>query len=160
MKFDLRRFFKVLLIAIIVLNLAFIYSRSLKSPEESTAESDKAGEIVGEIIPPETPVGGYVQDNIRKLAHFTEFFVLGVFASLYVIFYTKGYKYPIYSLLFGFVSAFIDETVQVFSGRGASVTDVWIDLLGFAASSAIIYTVYYLTVYIYNKRKQKLTNNG
>ena len=37
----------------------------------------------------------------------------------------------------GFVAAFLDESVQIFSKRGASVTDIWIDLIGVAVGTLL-----------------------
>ena len=39
-----------------------------------------------------------------------------------------------------FFVAFIDETIQIFSGRGPQIRDVWVDLLG-ASIGLLIATV-------------------
>ena len=146
--FELLRYF---LIALIVATLAFIFIRSTKPPEKSMEESNEFAEFVEEIIPPDTDAGEYVQKNIRKLAHFTEFMILGVFVSFYVCIYNRRIFAAILSLGFGLVSAACDETIQIFSGRGPAVTDVFIDFAGFTFSTVIICTVWHLISFFKKK---------
>lgn len=75
---------------------------------------------------------------IRKLAHFTEFFILGGY--LCFLFKKK------ISYLFAVLAAFIDETIQIFTpGRSAKILDVLIDstgaLLGFIFIMLIFYKI-------------------
>lgn len=65
-------------IVLILLTLTFIWSRSLKSIPDSRAESEAVLEVVRPLL--ETVVGeGNVTDHlVRKLAHFSEFCLLGV----------------------------------------------------------------------------------
>lgn len=151
MKLKLFEAFRYLLIALIVATLAFIFTRSTKPPEKSMEESNEFAEFVEEIIPPDTDAGEYVQKNIRKLAHFTEFMILGFLVSLYACIYTRHIISKILSLGFGLIFAACDETIQIFSGRGPSVTDVFIDFAGFATSTVIICTVWYLILFFKKK---------
>jgi VanZ family protein len=151
---------KVLLPILIIATLLFIYTRSMKTREQSSAESDAVGDIIEEIIPPETPVGGYVQNNIRKIAHFVEFAILGAEVAVYLVVYYRKKMLIAASFPAGLIAALFDETIQIFSKRGHAVTDVWLDFSGFASSSIIIYTGAMLFLYILKKRKQKLSNNG
>lgn len=75
---------------------------------------------------------------IRKLAHFTEFFILGGY--LWFLFKNK------ISYLFAVIVAIIDEIIQIFTpGRTAKVLDVLIDslgsLLGFICVMIIFYKI-------------------
>ena len=63
------------------------------------------------------------KDVVRKIAHAVEF---GVFAVIIFI----AWKKPIRSFYAGFTLAFLDESLQVITGRGALITDIWIDLIG------------------------------
>lgn len=146
---------KVLLLLLILATLIFIFVQSMIPPKKSQAQSDKIGEIVGEIIPPETPAGDYVQSNIRKIAHFVEFFALGCEVSLYVILFLPRVRWGLLSLPTALFVAFCDESIQMFSGRGPSIKDVWIDFGGFFIASMIFYTVAIIAVLIYRKCKQK-----
>ena len=66
---------------------------------------------------------------LRKLGHFSEFAVLGVFLT--GAFWRRGkFRFP-QPLCSAFVIAFLDETLQLFvPGRSGEIRDVWIDLSG------------------------------
>ena len=146
---------KIMLLCLIVGTVVFIFRRSTLPPEESTKESNIVGEIIEEIFPPETPVGGYVQKNLRKLAHFTEFFVLGLEVALYVSLFIRKKLAVLLSVPFGFIVGLCDETIQIFSGRGPSIFDVLIDFSGFLCAQIIIYTIAIIITVINTKCKQK-----
>lgn len=42
------------------------------------------------------------------------------------------------SVRYAFYIAFIDETIQIFSGRGPQITDVWLDVFGACCGTVII----------------------
>lgn len=86
---------------------------------------------------------------IRKLAHFTEFFLQGIsFSGIF-----PGYKYCkniIYVLFIGLFSACIDEFIQLFfEGRAGMVIDIFIDFGG-TVLSVIIYA---LLLFLYKKKR-------
>ena len=68
---------------------------------------------------------------VRKFAHVAEFTTLSVL--LVFCFYGRIVK----SAGVGFTAAFLDESIQLLSGRGALISDVWIDLIGVAAGSLL-----------------------
>ena len=139
---------QILLISLIFLSIGHAFYQSSLPPEESAEESGKVGEIIEEIIPPDTKPGEYVQKNLRKIAHFTEFLFLGLWTSLYVVFFLRN-KYAL-SLIFpfGMTIAVLDETVQIFSNRGPSVTDVWIDFFGYSVALAAVLGSFYAAVLV------------
>lgn len=63
------------------------------------------------------------KDVVRKIAHATEFFILALVLSLWC-------KKPIKTFYAGFTLAFLDESLQMLTDRGASLNDIWIDLIG------------------------------
>ncbi len=68
---------------------------------------------------------------IRKLAHFTEFFLLAVFWYLVYMKYFAQLKLIVVVLIHGLITAVIDETIQLFiDGRSGEVMDVLIDFAG------------------------------
>lgn len=146
-----RNVIHVIILLLLSFNLAFIFIQSALPPDKSEETSDKVGEIVGEVIPPETKPGEFIQINLRKIAHFVEFFTLGVLSSLYVKFLGGGVKKIALSLAFAPTVALVDETLQLFSERGSSVKDVWIDTFGFFTAAAIFYTVAAITKIIIKK---------
>ena len=149
----------ILLGSLIIITLAFIFSQSALPPETSQAESEAVGGIIEEILPPETPAGAYVQKNIRKIAHFTEFALLGTELALFVVlFMKKRWIFALVSYPAALITAFFDESIQMFSRRGPSIFDVWIDFSGFFVSASIVYALFFAVTYFF--RKKGLNFNG
>ena len=74
---------------------------------------------------------------MRKLAHVTEFSVLGAVLTIML----KGMMRISYGwvLFAGMSVALADETIQLFAGsRTSSVKDVWIDMSGFCTGVAVV----------------------
>ena len=138
---------KKILILLILATVAFIFIQSSMSPEKSAEQSDKVGEIVEEIIPPDTATGEFVKINLRKIAHFVEFALLGLEISLYTSLFLRKKNYALLSYPTALFIALFDETIQIFSGRGSSVKDVWIDFLGFSTAAALVYAIAFLVLY-------------
>ena len=78
---------------------------------------------------------------VRKTAHFTLYFLLGLFyCSFLKEFDLTNKKLLLYTVLFVFIYACSDEIHQLFiSGRSGEVLDVLIDTLG-GFTSSLIYT--------------------
>ncbi|MBQ7563343.1 MAG: MATE family efflux transporter, partial [Lachnospiraceae bacterium] len=117
-----------------VLTLAFIWGHSLLSRSVSSVESRTMTELF-------YGTGAY-EYILRKHAHFLEFTVLGTELFLLCPYLplrlvlrrdpgalTSLLKYA-FALNLGGIVAFIDETIQHFSGRSPEIRDVWIDLCG------------------------------
>lgn len=70
---------------------------------------------------------------LRKIAHFSEFFLLGLFTTFTgAACSQKKIRFLPAVLYVGLLSAVLDETIQYFSpGRGPQVMDVLIDHSGF-----------------------------
>ncbi len=152
-----RKIFALILTFTTLLTLIFIWGNSLKTVTES-------GEQSGEVYSAFTPLlnfifgeGTITHSTFRKLAHVFEYFVLGIqsFALMLVI---KGLKWLnlLFVLPFGIFVGVIDECLQLISKRGASVTDVFIDLIGFIFSGLIMAI---LTLIIKSKINKKYRNN-
>ena len=135
-----RKIFIIILSICAVLWLAFIFSNSMDNGSASTEKSSTVTEIVNTVAHALGYKGEISHKLVRKMAHFTEFFVLGliVSADLAAIFYSRlKARLP---LLFSVISASIplsaicacaDECIQLFSdGRAAQLTDVLIDSSG------------------------------
>ena len=129
-----KRFFAVMAL----LMTAFIFYNSAKPAVESAKSS---GIIVEKVLAVLAHFGVrmdfYVLDNlIRKMAHFAEFFVQSVFIANS---FSGRYRNRIVYILFlGLLTACTDEYIQLFfEGRGGMVRDVFIDFGGTAAGMAI-----------------------
>ena len=146
----------IILLISIVITIAFIFSNSLKSPEESTADSDSFSDFVSTIIPPETELGELVLEYIRKIAHFSEYGLLGIEVALVISVYLKRWwRFAIISLPSAVTLAVIDESLQYISERGPEISDAWIDFGGFAFFSAITYLVVIAVKLIIKRNKNK-----
>lgn len=135
----------VILSALILANLLFIFTNSMASVKDSGEASGFLAEIIKSIFPDGSAIGAFLSDNLRKIAHFVEFASLGLLVSLYtVIFSVNRKKTAPLSLVFGHFVAFFDETIQIFSGRGPMISDVWLDFSGFLTLTLITHTAAYL----------------
>lgn len=78
---------------------------------------------------------------VRKIAHFTEYAALGALAGLALAQMRWTRKGAAGVMLAGFAAAFLDETVQIFTGRGPAIADVWIDVFGVAFGLGFVLAV-------------------
>jgi len=75
---------------------------------------------------------------IRKLAHFSEFFILAILSYINIKDYSNNPL--VYNLIFGLLYAISDEIHQLFIiNRHCSIYDVGIDFLGTIISSILIH---------------------
>ena len=120
---------RIILITVALMTV-FILVQSLLPKNVSAKES---GWLIEKVINPILRVigcGPVSHGFIRKAAHVAEFAVLAFLLSLYFE------RRILLGAGIAFLIAFLDESVQLLSGRGASITDVWIDLIGIAAGAA------------------------
>ena len=123
--------------ALVTINASALFYLSSQPIEKSRETSSKVTEIVMETIEEIAP--NYyneldyrdVHRGVRKSAHFTLYLMLGYLVS-HAMKKEKKEKL-IYSLLMCSTIALMDESYQYFiPGRGAEITDVFIDTLGSA----------------------------
>lgn len=143
---------KIILIVLMISTLSFAFYQSALPKKESAEISQSTSEFLEPIIPSDTPAGEYIHTNIRKIAHFTEFFALGIEVSLYVVLFLRKKHFFVYSFLLSPIVALCDETIQIFSDRGSSVSDVWIDVAGYALAAIIIYLLGFLLICLKKRR--------
>ena len=126
---------KKILIVLLVLLLAFIWGHSCMPADASEEESGTVLELLRPLLAPIVGPENVTLHLVRKLAHFTEFFCLGCVLALLLPFRGRS------QLLAGGLSlltGFIDETIQIFSGRGPAISDVWLDFSGAAAAILLL----------------------
>lgn len=84
---------------------------------------------------------------VRKLAHMTEFAVLGLLCSAGVLIEVLGTKRKLWQLrccivLIGIVVAVIDESIQKFiPGRSGEIKDICIDAVGVVLGVCLQYLI-------------------
>lgn len=115
------------LLILIAVTVAFIWIHSMMPPDMS---EDESGFVV-KVLEIFMGKGNVSELFIRKLAHFSEYCLLGLELMAYF-----G-KFPTGAFHGLFVAA-ADETIQIFSGRGSSLLDVWLDCAGCVTGLVII----------------------
>ena len=138
----------------IALTLWFIFSNSLTPSAKSLETSEGIYEQVKDPVEAVVGEGKVTHSVFRKMAHFFEFFVLGVeVALLFTLIFGLKLKNLIWILISGITVGIIDESLQNISKRTASVTDVFIDLAGFTLAVIISYGIYALFKLVKKKIK-------
>lgn len=126
----------------LLLTLVLIFSQSAMPPDLSSSESRFVTRLLMPILKHLSFLGIHPQVLVRKAGHFVEYCLLG----LQMVWFVRSRrqtaapkdgiepgKRPGFfwrSLLLCFLIAFLDETIQIFSGRGPAIQDVWLDLSG------------------------------
>ena len=118
-------------LALTVLWLFVIWGHSMMPAETSGNESNRLALLLMQFLP-------WMNDYIiRKIAHFTEYLILG--GLLFGAFPDRQRAAIIESIFAGFLAAFFDETIQLFSpGRSGQISDVWLDAAGFCLMQLIL----------------------
>lgn len=116
---------------LIFIYIGFIFSNSLKSAYLSDLDSGFVTTVVNQVFDVFTINVPFemLHHLIRKLAHFSEYLILGILLTI------SYHKYPLskhkLSYLIFIITPIIDETIQTFSpGRCFAINDILIDSLG------------------------------
>ena len=142
---------KNFLVILLVFRLLVIFLFSNQTASKSQSTSDKVASDIVDAV--ETVTKNEIKKDkkeniientrflVRKTAHFTLYFILGII--VYLLFTSYGVKKILfYSILFCFLYACSDEIHQLFlDGRTAKVLDICIDTCG---SSLAIISLFYL----------------
>ena len=145
---------QILLAVLLLATVAFIWSNSLPSILESKATSLEIVEVVKPVLEPIVGPGNVTDRLVRKLAHFVEFGVLGCELMLLVIVRKRRGLQPIVNCLFaGLLVAVIDETIQIFSGRGSQVQDIWLDFASAVTGIIFVLLLHWVIAMFRNKRR-------
>ncbi len=149
----------IILLILTAATLSFIFVNSCLPGEISTEESNSvySGILKPLLAPLEGIFGEFLDEyNARKIAHVLEYFLLAVEFNLLAVTLKKyDIKRVGIILLFGVLVALFDETLQIFSGRGPMIEDVWIDFIGVFLATAIIYLIVLIIRAIKNKKNKK-----
>lgn len=133
--------FKIIMLALTAAVIAFAFIHSSMPSVQSAQESESVLDFVTEIL----KFFGFdpaLSDHlIRKLAHFTEYTVLGALlcSCAYSFDRIKPIKFIPYTVSIGLFTSFVDETIQLgVEGRSGQVTDMWIDFFGVLLGTAVM----------------------
>lgn len=134
---------KKIAISFFVICILTILWNTLDSPEVSTQKSMSVLSFLTSHTNGNNPFWYFVHYNVRRIAHFGEFFLIGVALVVCCISVKKRIKANIGNMLFvGLFLAVVDEAVQLLNNRGARVSDVLIDFLGVVIGMITTYMLY------------------
>lgn len=134
----------VVIISLLILaTLAFIWGNSFLSSPESREKSLGVGSFLTPFLELFTGEGKVTDHLVRKLAHFSEFGLLGVELTLFIIFSVRVRLQSVFNILFfSLAAAVADETIQLFTGRGDLVSDILLDFSGAFTGIALALIIY------------------
>ena len=148
-RIEIRWIFLLLAVAV----TAFIWQQSTVPAPASAEISDTVRDVVVDAVGGEqTSVGSFVDRFVRKIAHFVEFSLLGLCIEAYFLRRFGAGEIALRGAIGVFVAA-ADETIQIFTDRGASVLDVLLDLSGFVTASLFLLLLGELVARVRIKRK-------
>ncbi|MCC8014722.1 MAG: VanZ family protein [Eubacterium sp.] len=130
----------MIIFALTAFMLFFIFFMSSFNGDDSSELSSSLLDVILQLLS-RFGIGEILTEHmLRKLAHFTEYFVLGslIFGD-WAGFGLKAKRCFVFSLPLGFLIACLDEMSQFLSeGRTPMVKDVFIDFSGFFIACLII----------------------
>lgn len=149
---------RYIVFSVIVFTIAFIFYNSLQTAERSMNLSYQFEIFLNTILRGKNGLsrfGAFILNNIRKVAHFLEFELLGFEFGLFFI--TLGKRIRLQELWNAFsisaAAAVADETIQlVIMGRSAEVGDILLDTAG-AVTGIILVLILSWIVHGVKKRK-------
>ncbi|WP_317366599.1 VanZ family protein [uncultured Tyzzerella sp.] len=147
-------FKKSIYLAITILIISFVFYNSMQNGESSSNTSTAVLMFVNNLI---NTIGLNFQVSghfIRKLAHFIEFFALGIFLMLtFEAFTNRLFSIIGFPMFFSIFIPVIDEFIQIYSpGRASSVKDVLLDFSGAILGVLLVFTSFII------KNKNRLNN--
>lgn len=132
---------RVILTTLLLGLLGFIFSNSLQTGEQSSAQSGGITELLQKLakqIAPNSFIATATGEDydrlhafVRMTAHFLEFCALGAVMVWCFYSYTLKKRHAPIALICTFITAFLDEFLQTLTaGRGAEIKDILVDCLG------------------------------
>lgn len=135
---------RYLFLSLSILTTIFIFGNSLRTGSASSSQSNVITNVVVDVV---ENVSNQPQNHqqlsyiVRKMAHFSEFLVLGALYSITLMLYKVKYYLPI-SLSMALSVALIDEFIQLFiEERVGSLGDSMIDFMG-SVSGIILVSIF------------------
>ena len=155
--------FRVIVFALTAGMIAFAFIHSAMPASESSKESNSVLAFLSALL---SGLGIHRELTglfVRKLAHFSEFTVIGglLTSCAYSFDRFKPYRYIFAVLFTGLFTAVIDEFIQLFSdGRSGEIVDVLLDFSGVVTGTLIMLLFYKIYINIRTKSKRDKKENG
>lgn len=133
---------KHLPIVLVLLTTLFIWTNSLLPGSISSSQSGFITNLIYPIFKNIMSIDKLTV-IIRKLAHFTEYAILGITLAYFYLSRSKQNKYLLLALLQGVITAVIDESIQLLvPNRTGLITDVLIDTSGVVFGILVFYLIF------------------
>lgn len=146
----------ILLLAILI----FIFSNSLEPVASSEAISLSVMERFAPMLEIFVGKGNVTVNIVRKLAHFTEFAMLGMGLMIFsVLRFKTRFQNISNSLSFGLAAAVTDEALQMLTDRGPMAKDILLDFTGVLSGVLIVLLTLVLTKLVRAKTKHRQKGN-
>nr|WP_302120060.1 VanZ family protein [uncultured Ruminococcus sp.] len=139
--------FRIIMFVLTASVIAFAFIHSSMPSVESAQESESVLDFVTVILKLFGIDSNLSDHIIRKLAHFTEYSVLGALlcSCAYSFDRIKPIKFVPYTVSIGLFTCFIDETIQLgVEGRSGQVSDMWIDFFGVLLGTAVMLVAFWI----------------
>ena len=137
---------------LLLLTLGFIWGNSLLPVRQSLSFSDASAHWLSTFLDPDSPIARFLLENVRKIAHFAEFSLLGVELCLLKGARSRTLCGAAQTLSAGLWIAVADEALQMISARGPRISDVLIDLGGVVHGMLWVLACTALWQYVRQKR--------
>lgn len=122
---------KLIVLLLLIITLAIIFSNSLEPVVESSKKSQDTMNRFAPVLGIVFGKGHVSEHLVRKLAHFSEFALLGAELMLFSVLNSRESAQGLSNcLFFGLSSAVTDESLQMLTDRDPQVIDVLLDFSG------------------------------
>lgn len=151
--------------------MIFIFSNSLKSAEQSAAQSSDVLQIVQKIaiiVAPDSQIANatgdfydWLHSALRSMAHFLEFFLLGALCSYTCFSYTFSKAWQGGPVVATLAVSVVDECLQLTAvSRAFQFTDILLDTGGGVTGVVFAVLCVWIGLCIYRKNKAKKQKAG
>ncbi len=111
-------------VLLVIVVAGFIFSNSFQGVSVSDATSKSVTVFLQPVLEWIFGEGNATNHFVRKLAHFAEFGAFGLVLS------AVFRRISVMPFFLAMTVGLLDETIQIFTGRGPQVQDVWLDFAG------------------------------
>lgn len=161
----------ILLAVLILSTMAVIFFFSAESGEESGSRSADVTDAILKITHPnldslpreeQQSIEASVHHLVRKTAHFLEYAFLAFLTTClllwlkhFSVFRIRPWQVWVFPAALGLLYAISDEVHQIFSHRGARVTDVLIDFAGTLFGVCMVHVAAWMFRHLRNAKRSK-----
>ncbi len=153
----MKKYAKWVLTVLVVAWCVTIWHFSLAPAEKSSGTSSQVQDFCNDVLDKVGIEATVTSKTVRKTAHFSEFMLLGFLSAACLL--SHGFHHWLFlsPLVFAPV-AVIDECIQIFiPGRAPHILDVLLDIAGGAFGLGVFLLLFFVIIYIINKRKEKIS---